>query len=284
MKVFVIKWCSSTRMGAVMKKVMIKLIVIILSCVFILPIILTVVNSFSTNLLINGEYRQFDIIPKGFSIIGYYDLLIENLWFIRGFWNSVFYAMVITVFNLVISLSAAYAFHEASFPGKGILYFFYIVLMMMPLQVSILPNYIGLRDMKLIDTPWAILLPGIFAPFGVFLMCQYMRGLDSSIVESARLETKSVIRILLYIIVPQVKACVIALFVFTFAENWNMVKQPNIFLKNINLMPLSVLLAVLENVDVMILLAGSVIFMLPIIILYMYFHDSLETGLESLKI
>ena len=207
-----------------------------------------------------------------------YDLLIENLWFIRGLWNSIFYALIITMFNVVISVSAAYGFHQAFFPGKKVLYFIYIALTIMPLQVSILPNYIGLRDMKLIDTPWAIVLPGIFAPLGVFLMFQYMKGLDGYVIEAARLETKSIFQILLYVVVPQVKTCIIALFVFVFAENWNMVEQPQIFLKDVSLMPLSVLLAIKDNVDIVILMAGSVIFMLPVIILYIYFHDSLETG------
>ena len=267
-----------------MKKQMTRIVIIILSCIFIFPIIFTVINSFSTNLAVSGQYNKYDIIPKGFSIIGYYDLLIENLWFIRGLWNSIFYALIITMFNVVISVSAAYGFHQAFFPGKKVLYFIYIALTIMPLQVSILPNYIGLRDMRLIDTPWAIVLPGIFAPLGVFLMFQYMKGLDGYVIEAARLETKSIFQILLYVVVPQVKTCIIALFVFVFAENWNMVEQPQIFLKDVSLMPLSVLLAIKDNVDIVILMAGSVIFMLPVIILYIYFHDSLETGLESLKL
>lgn len=267
-----------------MKKMTLKIIIIILACIFLLPVLLTVINSFSTGAVLGELKAKFDIVPKGFSITGYYDLLIENFWFIRGFWNSIFYAIIITLFNVVISVPAAYSFHEASFRGKGILYFFYIVLMMMPLQVTMLPNYIGLRDMKLIDTPWAILLPAIFAPFGVFLMCQYMRGLEASMIEAARIETNSVFRILLHMVVPQIRTCIIALFVFAFAENWNMVEQPNIFLKREELMPVSVLLAVTQNVDTLVLLAGSVIFMLPIVLLYVYFHDSLELGLESLKL
>ncbi len=267
-----------------MKKIILRFGIVILSLVFVLPVLLTLFSSFTSGALLSEIKETVNLIPKGFSFVGYYDILIEYSWFIRGFWNSIFYALVITVINILISVPAAYAFSEAKFKGKSILYFFYIVLMMMPIQVTILPNYIGLRDMKLMDTPFAIILPAIFAPFGVFLMCQYLSGLEKSTIEAARLETSSVLTILIQVVAPQVRTCILALFVFIFAENWNMVEQPNVFLTNIKLMPLSVLLAISENVNLVILLAGSVIFMLPIVILYMYFHDSLEAGLESFKV
>ena len=97
------------------------------------------------------------------------------------------------------------------------------------------------------------------------------------------METKSIFRIMLYIAVPQVKTCIAAMFLFTFAENWNLVEQPQIFLKSEQKQPLSVLLAV-QNDTMGTLLAGCVIFMLPVVILYLYFHESLEDGLGSLKL
>ncbi|MBQ9119202.1 MAG: carbohydrate ABC transporter permease [Lachnospiraceae bacterium] len=267
-----------------MKKKVRVIVIGILAVVFFLPVLLTVLNSFT----MQPEVAEPESIalwkPQGVSLVGYYNILVETGWFLKGFWNSVLYAGVTTLLNVLVSIPAAYAFREAEFKGKRALYFFYIVLMMMPLQVTILPNYIGLRDMNLLNTHWAIILPGIFSPFGVFLMCQYMTGIDRSTLEAARLETKSVLQILFHIAVPQVKICIAALFLFVFAENWNLVEQPQVYLKATEKMPLSVLLALGQECDLLSLLAGSVLFMIPIVILYLYFHEHLEAGLGSLKL
>ena len=264
-----------------MRKKIVPFILLFLVVLFLLPVVLTVISSFTAQ---PNLERSVDLIPKGFTIIGYYRLFIESTWYLKGFWNSIFYALVITAFNLVIAIPAAYAFQESMFRGKKLLYFLYIVLMLMPLQVTILPNYIGLRDMNLINTPWAIILPGIFSPFGVFLLYQYMQGIEKSTIESARLETNSIVQIIQFIVLPQVKTCILALFVFIFAENWNLVEQPNVYLKDIDKMPLSVLLAMDMGYEAMTLFSGSVLFMIPVVILYLYFHESLEVGLENLKL
>ena len=259
-----------------MKKKIMVLFVIILTGIFLFPVFLTLFRSF-----LYGDLAG--VGTSCLSLVGYYDILVEEAWYLRGFWNSVCYAAVITVLNTAVSVPAAYAFREAGFRGKEALYFFYIILMMMPLQVTMLPNYIGLRDMNLLDTRLALILPGMFTPFGVFLMGQYMRGIDKSTLEAARMETKSIFRSIFYIALPQVKTCVAAMFLFTFAENWNLVEQPQIFLKSGEKQPLSMLLAV-QNDTMGTLLAGCVIFMVPVVILYLYFHESLEDGLGSLKL
>ena len=267
-----------------MKKGLVKSVFVLCALLFLLPIVLTVVHSFGVQSVDEGNFRLTSLVPSGFSLVGYYDLLIEHFYVLRNFWNSVFYAGSITCLNIAVSVPAAYAFSQARFKGKELLFFFYIMLMMMPLQVTLLPNYIGLRDMKLLDTPFAIVLPSVFAPFSVFLLTQYMKGLEQSYVEAAFLETKSVFRIMLQMIVPQLRTCILAVFVFVFAEYWNMVEQADIYLRRESLKPLSGLLAIGEGLTTSEVLAGSVIFMIPIVILYLYFHDSLEVGLESMKL
>lgn len=267
-----------------MKKVFAKSVLVLCALLFLLPILLTVVHSFGVQSVDAEEFRLTGLVPSGFSLVGYYDLLIEHFYVLRNFWNSVFYAGTITCLNIAVSVPAAYAFYQARFKGKELLFFFYIMLMMMPLQVTLLPNYIGLRNMELLDTPYAIVLPSIFAPFSVFLLTQYMKGLEQSYAEAAILETKSVFRILFRMIVPQLRTCILAVFVFVFAEYWNMVEQVDIYLKRDSLKPMSILLAIGEGFTTSEVLAGSVVFMIPIVILYLYFHDSLEVGLESMKL
>lgn len=213
------------------------------------------------------------------GLAGYADLLFNCFVFYPMFWNSVIYAVVITLVQLAVIIPCAFGFAEARFKGKGALFVFYIVLMMMPLQVTILPNYIGLRDMWLIDSPLAIILPAIFSPFGVVVMNQYMKNIDGSVIEAMRLETNSVIRIMLTAVIPQIRVCILAVVLFVFADCWNMVEQPMLFLNNYELKTLSVFIADSEKFSGEILFPAAVIFMIPVLIMYCFFSENLEKGL-----
>ena len=159
------------------------------------------------------------------------------------------------------------------------LFFFYIILMMMPLQVMILPNYIGLRDMGILNTRAGIILPMIFSPFGVVVLRQYMKGMDCSVIEAMRLETSSIVRILLCAVAPQVKVCLYAVGLFVFAECWNMLEQPMLLLQDENLKTLTVFFSNTQNYGEHVLYPASVLFMVPILLLYFFFHKELERGL-----
>lgn len=232
-----------------------------LAVIFVLPVIATILLSFS----------------NGFQ--GYIDLLFDCFVFYPMFWNSVIYAAVITIVQLLVIIPCAFGFSQAKFKGKGVLFAFYIVLMMMPLQVTILPNYIGLRDMGLIDTPLGIILPMIFSPFGVVVMHQYMKNIDNSVIEATRLETSSVIRVMLTSVIPQMRVCIFAVVLFTFADCWNMVEQPMLFLKDDSLKPLSVFITNAQNYEGELLFPAAVIFIIPVLLLYLFFNENLEKGL-----
>jgi len=161
--------------------------------------------------------------------------------------------------------------------------------MMMPLQVTILPNYIGLRDFGLLDTRAGIILPMIFSPFGVIVMHQYMKSMDNSLVEATRLETNSVVRIIAAAVIPQLRICIFATSIFIFSECWNMVEQPLLFLRKTKLKTMTIFLSdlmpktgeIIDKAQTMpIILAASVIFMIPVFLLYMFFSDSLDQGLD----
>ncbi|MCM1568826.1 MAG: carbohydrate ABC transporter permease [Roseburia sp.] len=214
-----------------------------------------------------------------FSFRGYGDLLFDCFTFYPMFWNSVFYGLAITAGQLIIGLLCAFGFSQGRFKGKKILYLGYIVLMMMPLQVTILPNYIGLRDMGLLNTPQGIILPLFFSPFCVVVMHQYMEGIDNGMIEAARLETNSMLRIILTAVVPQIKVCIFAVVLFVFTDCWNMLEQPMLFLKEDKYRTLSIFLASTEKYVGNVLFPASVIFMIPVLLFYQYFNEYLENGL-----
>lgn len=247
-----------------MKKI-IAVIFIILTVIFTLPVFVTVILSFS--------------VDGSFSVQGYTNLLFDCFVFYPMFWNSVFYALVITVVQLLIIIPCAFGFSQAHFKGKSALFVFYIILMMMPLQVTILPNYIGLRDMGLINTSWGIILPMIFSPFGAVVMHQYMKNIDNSVIEATRLETNSIFKIIFMSVIPQIRVCIFAVVLFVFADCWNMVEQPMLFLKDESLKTLSVFITNAQNYDGAVLFPASVIFLIPVVILYLFFNKNLEKGL-----
>ncbi len=210
---------------------------------------------------------------------GYLDLLFDCFVFYPMFWNSVCYALFICMGQLLIGGLLAFGLSQLHFRGKGLVYIGYIVLMMMPLQVTLLPNYIGLRDMGLLYTPQGIVLPLLFSPFAVVVLYQYLQGIEESMIEAARLETTSFWRILQVAVIPQMKPCIGAVTLFVFAENWNMLEQPLLFLKEDRYRTLSVFLATTEEYTGNVLLPASVLFMIPVLLLYQLLSEHLEEGL-----
>lgn len=237
----------------------------VLALIFVFPVAATVVMSFSS-----------EGAP---SLQGYSDLLFDCFVFYPMFWNSVLYAAAITAVQLIVIIPCAFGFSQAKFRGKGALFVFYIILMMMPLQVTILPNYIGLRDMGLIDHPLGIILPMIFSPFGVVVMHQYMKNIDNSVIEATRLETNSIFRVIFTGVIPQIRVCIFAVVLFVFADCWNMVEQPMLFLKDDGMKTLSVFIANAQSYTGEVLFPAAVIFLIPMLILYLFFNENLEKGL-----
>lgn len=243
-----------------------KIILSLSAVLFVLPVVMTAVIS------LLGENNTI-------TLQNYTDLLFNCFIFYPMFWNSVLYAVVITVVQLFVIIPSAFWFTQTKFRGKGIMFLFFIVLMMMPLQVTTLPNYIGLRGMGLINTRLGIILPAIFSPFGVVVMRQYMHGINNSVIEAMRIETNSIFRIIVSAVIPQMKICIFAVILFVFAESWNMLEQPLLFLNDDKLRTLPTLIGNTDKYAGNILFPAAVIFIIPILLLYNFFSDSLEKGL-----
>lgn len=248
-----------------MKKYLLKFLFLMSALLFILPILSTIGMSFWQEKL---------------TLQPWIDLLLDTPVFYKMFWNSMFYASVITILELCVATPCAFGLVNSKIRGKKIIFMIYLILMMMPLQVTLLPNYIGLREMGLLNTRAGIIFPMIFSAFGIVVLHQYMLNLDEAQIEAARLETDSVIKILMYVVAPQMKACIIATSVFLFAECFNMLEQPMLFLKEERLQNLTVFMMNASGYEGNVLFPASVIFLIPVSILYLYFNDALEKGIK----
>lgn len=121
----------------------------------------------------------------------------------------------------------------------------------------------------------------VFSPFGLVVMHQYMKKTDISVIEAMRLETGSIITVLLKGVIPQVKVCILAVFLFTFAECYNMLEQPMLFLKEEKLKTLSVFISQADKYEGNVLFPAAVIYMVPVFLLYLFLGKNLEEGLGT---
>lgn len=166
---------------------------------------------------------------------------------------------------------------------KKAILFLVLLLMLMPLQATLLPTYIGLRDMHMLNSPFALILPMLCSPFAFYLMYQYVETVPTEIVEAARLETSSLCKILWHALLPQIKGSVAAVFVFMFAEGFNMVEQPLYFVKEDVLRPLSVIAEEYIQGKEQLLYAVGVLCLIPILLLYAVYEEELSDGMGRLK-
>lgn len=227
-----------------------------------------------------GE-MDFHIIPRSFSMNGYLEVFLYTPSYLMKFWKSMLLSTVILAGQLVISCLGGYGFAKFNFKGKNVIFFFVIILMMMPLQVTLVPNYIVFERLGLIGSYASVILPGIFSTFGVFLLTQFFSSIPNSIIEAAKLDGASHIQILCRIIVPYAKSGVASLCILNFIDTWNMVEQPLIFLKDSTKYPLSVFLANVSRENLSISFACGILAILPVFLLFLYLKDSLISGIEN---
>ena len=264
---------------------------------FIVPTILTISNSFMTSNEItanygamlnnmNGTEKTFisdklnlKFIPDKVTFSQYVSVLFKSPEYLLKFWNSVILVVPITVFQLLVALFASYGFARSSGKLKNIIFFSYIILMLMPYQVTLVPNFLVADKFGLLNTRWSIILPGIFSPFSVFLLTKIMRRIPSSYIEAAKLDGASEWQILFHICIPLCKSALFSVALLVFIDYWNMVEQPLIMLKDKEMHPLSVFLSEINTGDIGLAFAVAVIYMVPSLLMFLYGEEYLVEGI-----
>lgn len=279
------------------QKLTLSLVMGVLALMMLLPIVITVTNSFMTEAeieynyhligqLINIEAGEKDgfinvkLLPDWVSFRQYAEVLVHKPVFLQMFWNSVFMVVPIIVLQVLVASLAAYAFAKLRFPGRDKLFFLYVLTMLMPFQVTLVPNYIIADKLGLINTTSAIILPGIFSAFGVFMLRQFVMHIPNSYIEAAKIDGAGHLRIFYQIIVPLVQPGMAALVVLLFVDNWNMVEQPLIFLEDAFKQPLSLYLSHINKDARGVAFAASVLYMTPMVLLYLYAESYFVQGIQ----
>ena len=267
---------------------------------FLMPTVLTITNSFMTSSEISANYGSMfgnmtsdkkifisdsvnlKFIPDKVTISQYKEVLMKNSDYLMKFWNSVKLTVPITVLQMIVAIVTSYGF--ARYPGKikGLIFFAYIILMLMPYQVTLVPNYLVADKFGILNTYKAIILPGIFSPFSIFLMTKVMKRIPVSYVEAAKLDGASEIQIMTKIFIPLCKSAVISVGMFVFIDYWNMVEQPLILMTSDEAKmrrPLSVFLSQINTGDIGLAFAIGVVYMVPTILMFLYGEDYLVEGI-----
>ena len=264
---------------------------------FLMPIVLTITNSFMTQSEISSNYGSvfattdtggkvyisekvnLKFIPDMVSFQQYITVLLKSPEYLLKFWNSVILVVPIVVFQLIIATLASYGFMRYRGRLREIIFFSYIILMLMPYQVTLVPNYLVSGWLNILDTNWAIWLPGIMSPFAVFLLTKFMRRIPVGVIEAAQIDGAGEWQIFSKICAPLCKGALCSAAILVFIDYWNMVEQPLILLSDPESHPLSVFLSKINSGEIGLAFAVATIYMVPSLFVFMYGEEYLVEGI-----
>lgn len=285
--------------GKKIKKLLATILIGAAAIVFVFPIILTLTNSFMSEKEIVRNYSAIDagvqqgdiktggekyirpkLIPEEVVLKQYSVVLLKRIRFLFMFWNSVVIVVPIILGQIIVASMAAYAFGKIDFKWRDQLFLVYIITMLMPFQVTLVPAYIIADKLGIIGSYLSIIFPGIFSTFGVFLLRQFMVFIPDEYCEAVTVDGGSHFDIFIKVVLPMTKTGIAALAILVFIDNWNMVEQPVIFLQDSLKQPLSVYLSIINKGEMGVAFAASTIYMLPMLLMFLYGENYFVEGIQ----
>lgn len=293
------------RTGAARKKKIVRtakitlatLVAASFAILFLMPIILTMTNSFMAASEISSNYGSvfattetggkvyisekvnLKFIPDMVSFSQYATVLFKSPDYLLKFWNSVILVGPIVFFQLLTASFASFGFARYKGKLRTVIFFSYIILMLMPYQVTLVPNYLVSDWLNLLDSYWAIWLPGIFSPFAVYLLTKFMRRIPDGVVEAAQIDGAGEWQIYRKICMPLCKGAICSTAILVFIDYWNMVEQPLILLSDGETHPLSVFLSKINAGEIGLAFAVATIYMVPSLLIFLYGEEYLVDGI-----
>ena len=274
------------------RKLVTRTVLGVLAIVMLVPVVVTFLYSFCSPAEIDafmktrGNYdsaawMELKLSPKVFSLSQYYEILVLDMSILRMFVNSAVYAVMILLGQAVVIPMMAYALSRFRFRGREAIFFGIIMLMLLPFQVTMVPNVLTLRTIGLLNTVWAVIVPMWFSPFYIFLIRQFMLGLPNELLEAAQMDGAGTLRCYGYVVIPVCQPVIGAAIALSFADCWNLVEQPMTYLsQRADLYPLSVEFNRLAGSNAKIVFAGAALYILPELFIYLYFLNDILSGVQ----
>jgi arabinosaccharide transport system permease protein len=257
---------------------------VILVAIFLAPFISIILTSFKpTNLLMRDGFNlNFD--SKSLTAENYVALFGGGNQYFRWFGNSIVLTAMQTVFTLFVSAWVGYGFAVYSFKGKNLLFVCVLIVMMIPFEILMLPLYQEVIALNLINSYWGIILPYLTNPIAIFFFSQYLKGIPKDIIDSGRIDGCSEYGIFLRLILPIMGPALAAMAIFIGMSSWNNFLWPLLVLKDSGKFTLPIGLNSLMNPygnNYQLLIAGSVISIIPIMILFLSAQKFFIQGLTA---
>lgn len=226
----------------------------------------------------NAKFVLFPAFP---TLKPYVELLLDSPGFFVMFWNSCGQVFPVLIGQAVVGMPAAWALSRYRFRGRNYIFLLYMILMIMPFQVTMASGYLVLRTFQILDTPAAIILPGIFSTFPVFIMSKAFGQISDSLIEAARIDGAGEVKIFLSVGIPMGLPGIISALILGFLEYWNSIEQPMTYLKTKKLWPLSLYLPNITTDNLQVSFAASVVMMVPAALLFLWGQSYLEQGIAA---
>ena len=269
-----------------------RILLTLLAIIILLPMVQTFLYSFSSTgemvTFLDGRgkrdpnaWMDTHLSPEIFSLGQYEQVLIKEGTILHYFTNSVKYAVAILLGQTLVIPALAFGLSKFKFRGRETIFFLIVMLMLLPFQVTMVPNVLTLRFLGIDKTTWAVILPMIFAPFFIFLLRQYMIALPDELLEAASIDGAGPFRSFLWIVMPVCRPVLGAAAALSFAESWNLVEQPLTYLTEAqNLMPLSTLFNQMTKKTSGYEFAGAALYILPALLIYLFFQEDILAGIQ----
>ncbi len=278
------------------RRVVVAICVGIMAVSFLLPTLLTVTGAFMSRREVADSYgpvfaalgdgadylernASFTLLPRDVTGLQFFIVLFQRSDYLLRFWNAVLLVVPIVLGQLAVASMAAYSLSRYRHIGRRLFLFCCIMLMLMPAQVTLVPNYLVAKGLGILDTMRAILYPGIFSPFALFLLTTFMRRIPSSQYEAAKLDGAGEWRLFTRICLPQCRSILYSIAILLFIDYWNMVEQPLVLLSDPLQQPLSIYLSATHADSAGEAFAAAVLYMIPPLLLFLHGEKHLVAGI-----
>lgn len=219
------------------------------------------------------------LLPSWPTLQPLVQLLLDTPVFFAMFWNACKLVFPQVAGQMAVAAPAAWAFSKLRFPGRRALYAVYLVLMVLPFQITMVPNYLVLDKLGLMDTPFAVILPGVFSAFPVFIIKKGFDAVPQSLSEAAALDGAGPLRCFFSVGLPLGLPAILSAATLGFIEAWNAIEQPMMFLQDKSNWPLSLYLSNITVEDLGLAMVASLMMLAPPLLLFMVGRKYLEGGI-----
>lgn len=275
-------------------KILIRFFLLLIAVIILYPIYTTLLYSFmgvrEIELNIGGIISGYQdmaspsLLPSYPTLSSYKEFMLYADQYYRMFWNSCLYAVVTVFGQLVIAAPAAFFLARYKFRGKQIILWIYLCVMLMPFQVVMVSEYLILHKLEILNTPFAIILPGIFGTYPVFILTKVFGTISEEVIEAAKIDGAGKCKIFMKICLPIGKGGMMSVAVLGFLEFFNILEQPMIFLENQNLWPLSLFFPQISLYNAGEIFAASILTMIPAVFVFFLGSESLEQGIKAFEV